>query len=265
MREALALIALIAAVAGCGGGGDSEREAVESYIEEANQAQVQFQPAVRSAQNAIRSFAAGKSGPKVAERLQQAAATMRSARAALARVDPPPEARSLHEHQLELLDLQVRLSLELSLAAGYLPDAVAAIRPADEAGGALARALRTATTGEQQADALASYAQEVDGALETLDELGAPPVLKPWHGAQVARLEASRNLAAGLAKGIRQEDRGAIDRALRAFSDQSPERKVAQKAQAEAVAAFNERLEEQQELLSSIYREQAELAEKFAP
>jgi hypothetical protein len=263
VRKAAALIALIAAAAGCGGGGDSGREAVESYIEEANRAQVQFQPAVRSAQNAIRSFAAGRSGEKVAERLREAAATMRSARAALARVQPPPEARTLHEQQLELLDLQVRLSLELSLAAGYLPDAVEAIRPADDAGGALARALRTAKTGEKQAAALAGYAEEVDGVLETLAALGAPPVLKPWHRAQVSRLEASRNLAAGLAKGIRQEDRGAIDRALKAFSAQTPDRKVAQKAQAEAIAAFNERLEAQQELLSSIYREQAELAEKF--
>lgn len=265
MRKAAALIALIAASAGCGGGGDSGREAVESYIEQANEAQAQFQPGVRAAQSAIRSFAAGRSGEQVAERLGQAAATMRSARSALARVEPPPEARSLHEHQLELLDLQVRLSLELSLAAGYLPDAVAAIRPADDSGGALARALRRAKTGEQQAAALASYAQDVDGVLERLAGLGPPPVLKPWHGVQVARLEASRNLAAGLAKGIRQEDRGAIDRALRAFSDQTPDRKVAQKAQAEAIAAFNERLEEQQELLASIYREQAELAEQFGP
>jgi hypothetical protein len=264
VRKAAGLIALIAAAAGCGGDGGSGREAVEAYIEEANQAQVQFQPAVRSAQNAIRSFAAGKSGPKVAERLQQAAATMRSARAALARVDPPPEARSLHEHQLELLDLQVRLSLELSLAAGYLPDAVAAIRPADVAGAALARALRTAKTGEEQAGVLTSYAQEVEDVLGALEALGAPPVLKPWHGVQVARLEASRNLAAGLASGIRQEDRGAIDRALEAFSDQTPDRKVAQKAQREAIAAFNKRLEAQEELLSSIYREQAELAEQFA-
>jgi hypothetical protein len=61
--------------------------------------------------------------------------------------------------------------------------------------------------------------------------------------------------------GIRNEDRGAIDRALAAFSEQTPDGKVAPRAQTEAVAAFNERVEAQQELLSTIYREQAELAE----
>ena len=263
MRPATVLLAAVALAAGCGGGGESERDAVKRYISEANRAQAQFRPGVQAAQSAIRSFADGRSGPQVAERLGRASATMRSARAALARVDPPPGARSLHGHQLELLDLQAQLALELSLAASYLPGAVAVIRPADDAGTSLARALRSAADGAAQATALEDYVADLDWTLGRLAALGAPPVLEPWHAAQVARLRASRDLAAGLAGGIRDQDRGAIDRALRSFSSQSPARGPAQRAQREAIAVFNERLEQQEELVTAIYREQAELAEKF--
>lgn len=256
------LLLLAALAAGCGGG-DARQEAVEDYIERANQAQEQFEPGVRAAQSAIRSFAAGRAGPQLAERLRRAATTMRSARATLAAVEPPSEARSLHALLLELLDLQAGLSLELSLAARYLPAAVEAIAPTDLAGAELARVLRQAGSGEEQAAALAAYADEVEGTLAGFDRLAPPPVLGPWHGAQVDRLRASGNLAAGLAAAIEQGDRAAIDRALKAFVDESPDAAAAQRAQEEAVEAFNRRLEQQQELLGTIFREQLELAEEL--
>lgn len=255
------LVALAVVLAGCRDG-DQRREGIEEYIERANRTQAQFDLAFRQAQQSIRAFAAGRATGRTAERLFQASSTIRASRGSLALIEPPPDARSLHADLLRLLDLQARLALEVGLAAEYTTHVAPAIRPAQTAARALARELRSAATGDEQAVALDSYAKAIDAALTRFDALAVPPFLRPWHEDRKERLAESRREALGLAVGIRRRDAGAVRRALDAFTTSEPEDAL-RRAQTEAVKEFNRLLDRQERLVNRIAREQAELAEKF--
>jgi hypothetical protein len=253
---ALLLVAVALAATGCGG--DSRRDAVESYIQQVNRTQAQLRPAFRDAQAALGAFAAGRVTPATVASLQGGNATMRATRASLALLDPPPEARKLHADLLRLVDLQARLALELSLAADYVTKIGPAVQPAQVAAADLSRHLRAAKTGADQVAALREFAAAVDDSLLRVDALAPPPALLPWHDDQLARLGKSRRDALAIADGIEQRNARAVERALKAFTTSRPAA-PARESEAAAVKAFNRRLREQEALLRRIAREQGDL------
>jgi hypothetical protein len=260
-RLAAVLALLLVVLAGCGG--DGRRDAVEEYIERVNDAQSQLEASFTEAQKAIRAFASGATTRRTAERLRAASATMRESRASFVLIQPPPEARALHRDLLALLDLQARLSLEVSLAADYTRAVGDAIRPAQIAAATLGRELRSVETGDEQAVALSEYAGALGRALDRLDGLAPPPFLSPWHDDRRRRLSASRQGALTLAAGIRDRDSVAVERALEAFTTAAPEDALVE-AQTAAVKAFNRLLDEQERLVDRLAREHSSLIEKFS-
>jgi hypothetical protein len=260
VRRTAVLVALVAALAGCGGDDDERREAYEDYIEAANEAQAEFAPGFRRAQAALRTFASGRAGERTATRLRDAAAVVSGARASLALVEPPADARVLHRDLLKLLDLQASLARELSLAAEYVPQVEQALEAPQTAAATLRRALGNATDAPEQSVALRIYADELEEALNALDSLAPPPVLQPWHAAQADRVEASRKLALELADAIDAGSRAGVQEALDAFANAAGNPRAANRAQAEAVKVFNRRLDQQQRLLQRIAREEFRIA-----
>lgn len=260
MPRLAALLVLAASLAGCGG--DDRREAVAAYVEEANRAQAAFRPEFERAEEALREYASEGPSAERAEELREASSALRSAREALAFVEPPPEARALHNDLLRLLDVQARLALELSLVSTYLPAAEEALEPSQAAGRALARALEGAETGPEQAVALRAYAATVFRSVERLAALAPPPLLRSWHDGESSRLRAARKLALDLAAATEGGDREAIGRALAAFEASAPDPASVRLAQAEAVRSFNRQVAEQVRLVTRIARLEGELEEQ---
>ena len=249
--------AVVIAATGCRD--DSRRDAVETYIQSVNRAQARLEPAMRDAQQALREFASGRVTPTTAERLRGGSATMRATQASLARIEPPQEARALHDDLLRLVDLQSGLALQLSLAADYVTRVGPAVQPAQQAAARLGRELRSAGSGGQQATALREFAASVDDSLRRIDLLAPPPALVPWHDDQRKRLAKSREDELALATGIEERNAGAVNRALKAFTTRPPE-SATRASQAAAIKAFNRRLQQQERLLARIAREQTALA-----
>jgi hypothetical protein len=254
------VLVLLALAAGCGGGGDNRRAAYDDYVIAANRAQAQFTPGYRSAVAAVQGFGARSQSPRTAARLRDAAATMRAARASLALLRPPAEARGMHRDLLRLLALQARLSQELALAADYIPEVARVLTPSEDAAARLRKGIRAADNAAQQRAALERYSAELQEAIDGLDALAPPPVLIPWHQAQLGRLEAGRALAGQLAAGIAARRVDAVDRALRAYANAAPDDPALARAQTAAVRAFNGEIRGQQRLYARIAREQGRIS-----
>lgn len=270
MRGRLAIFALLAvaaALTGCGGGDGNEerREAVADYIRAANTTQQRFAVVYAEADDALRAFGQkGAMGERTADELGEAVATMRKVRASFADLDPPAEARKLHAELLQLLDLQTALTLDLSEMARYLPNAAAALRSAEAARAKLQKELQASDTVPAQAAAARAYGEAVDQSLADLRDVKPPSVLKAWHSGQVDLLSTSAQLGNGLADGLERGNRQEIERVLRRFQSASREAAAVARAQVLAVRSFNSRVKKQRALVRKIVQEQRRLDRAIA-
>jgi len=258
----LVLLALAAALAGCGGddGGKEQREAVADYIRAVNTTQQRFAAVYSAADDALRAFGAkGSMGAKTSGELGEAAATMRDVRGSLAAIEPPAEARKLHAELLQLLDLQTALTRDLSEMARYLPAASAALGAAEAARTKLQKGLENSSTAPAQAAAARAYGKAVGRALEDFRELTPPPVLAAWHKGQADLMTTSAKLGRGLADGLESGNREQIERVLRRFQSASRDAAAVARAQVLAVRSFNNRVKEQRALVRKIVQEQRRL------
>lgn len=261
MRSRLALIALAAALAGCGGDdGDDRREAVSAYIRGANTALQRSAAAFGEADRALRDFSLERSKAGESERdLESVLDTLGSVRAALAELRPPVEARKLHADTLELVDVQLELAGDLRGLAGHLPAAAGVLRDAEAARAMLQRALESSGTAAEQAAASRAYAAGVGRSLADLRALEPPEILADWHAGQLNVLRTSQTLAIDLADALEAENETEIRRVLSGFEKISQQATSAARAQALAVRAFNRRVEAQRALVTKIASEQRRL------
>lgn len=261
MRSRLALIALAAALTGCGGDdGDDRREAVSAYIREANTGLQRSAAAVGRADQALRDFSLEGAKAGESERdLESVLDTLGSVRAALAGLRPPVEARKLHADTLELVDVQLELAGDLRELAGHLPAAARVLRDAEAARAKLQRALESSRTAAEQAAAARAYAARARRSLADLRALEPPEILADWHTGQLNVLRTSQMLASDLADALETENETEIRRVLSGFEKISQQATSAARAQALAVRAFNRRVEAQRALLTRISSEQRRL------
>ncbi|HUH15477.1 MAG TPA: hypothetical protein VML35_06305 [Gaiellaceae bacterium] len=261
MRSRLALIALAAALAGCGGDGDDDRrDAVSAYIRDANTALQGSATALVQAERALRDFSLDGAAAAESEReLTSVLDTLASVRAALARLRPPAEARTLHADTLELVDTQVRLAGDLRDLAGHLPAAARVLRDAEAARAKLQGALESSGTGEEQAAATRAYAVEVERSLAAFRALEPPDILADWHTGQLNVLQMSVSLATDLADALEAKNEDEIRRVLSGFEKVSRNAVSTARAQVLAVREFNRRVEAQRVLVTKIAAEQRRL------
>lgn len=207
---------VIALTGGCGGEGPRER--VEAYIARVHALQRDGARDVRRANEVFRRLAAGdlEAADDIAE-VEAAERSIHRARARLAGVRPPAEARRLHRSLLAAYDADAEVAADTTRLARYVPAMTKALAPMEGVGRRLERRLQRAGDPEAQARALARYASGLDGLLARLRRLEAPAVLFAVHQGQVLRLRSARDVARRLQGALTARDAERTARLVRAF------------------------------------------------
>lgn len=216
-RTLAAALAVAAAVPLSGCGGD-ERDDVNDFIREANRVQQSAGPALRRADDAYRAFSAGQlDDARALLESRRAEGLLREARGDLAALDPPEQARELHERLLRLYDLNIDLAAETTLLAAYVPAAAEVVAPLRVITERLQRRLRSADQPAAQAEALRRYRRSVNRQLTRLRRLDPPPLLAGTDQGQKERLLAAGQLAERLQRAVVRRDSQGVARLLLRF------------------------------------------------
>jgi hypothetical protein len=255
--------AILAAVLLVGCGGDDKREDVDAYIRDVNAIEQQLLIDLSHASAAYRDFTTHeKELVKLRPKLVAAERSMRRHDRRLGALQPPPEARRLHQLVRQLTRAQVELADELQRSAVYLPGYSEALRPLDAAQTRLRKDLGEARTASSQARAVRRFEGVVADALERLARLDVPAVMSGTHKTQSSTLEllrdSARDLATALERGGRPDEiRVLLERLVNA--PLAARSLSSQKTRIAAVKAYNARVEHVQELARRVERERLRL------
>ena len=221
---------------------ESSRDEVAAYIDDVNRAQLDLQPQLRRIDTTYRRF---RLDPKTLSAQQpelvRAEDVIRRVRRRIAALDPPADARRLHERILHALTLEASFAREIVAMAQALP------RYADENNRltpALARArddLKAAKTAAQQDRALAKYATVLRTTARHLEAIDAPAILETTIDARAARLRTTASVMDRLRRAVKQGNRAEVTQLNRYLARTSRAAEVTQ-AQHDAVVAYNRRL-----------------------
>jgi hypothetical protein len=258
----VALLPLVLCLAGCGGDErDAVRERTERYIASEQAVMRRAQPDFERANQAYIAYAKGELEPETAaEQAADAQRAIRNARDGVLVLDPPPEARSLHQTLLRYLDMNVELAGETSRLVRYVPAAAAVLAPLDRASRRLEAQLGRADGSGDQARILERFEAAVGSIGGDLRALKPPAVLAPAHGEQVRRLDATRRLAGRLRRALRAQDAERVSVLLKRFRSSASEPSGRRRLANQAVAQYNRRLRLLAAAYADVRREQTELA-----
>lgn len=258
----LLAVALAAGLAACRGGdsGDDARERVEGYVERAGAIERRHAADFERANQAYVAYSRGELGKsRAATDVAAAERAIRAGREELGGLRPPADARALHARLLRYFDMNVGLAAETTQLARYVPRATRALAPLDGVNGRLTRRLDAATGPDEQAAALGRFTAALDSLLGDLRALEVPPVLRPAHGDQVRRLDATRSLARRLRAALLAQDAPEVARLLVRFRESASARKPRRTLAARAVARYNRRLRALNDAHSAVLREHVRL------
>jgi hypothetical protein len=256
-----ALLVLVLLATGCGGG-SSKHDAVAAYFTEVNAVERQLAGPLLEITKANRAFASRKSDPaKTRARLARSERKLVQLRARLAAVHPPPDARTMQRLLLELVDRQAGLARETMQLARFVPAFTAALRPVAPAGRRLKATLNSKQPATAKAAALELYSSQLGAVLEQLRPLKPPPASAPAFAAQVRTLGAVRASVTALARGIRDKRTKAIGQLLHRFdlAATGNQSVAAQRAQIDAIRAYNQRVRGLDRLAQELGRARAKL------
>lgn len=244
MRRALGLVLLIVLVAcGCGSSAkDKRRDAVNDYLNRVDQIQTRFAPSFQLANEAYRDFARGKGGKKPLVRLRGAEIAIVGARDALQQLDPPADARKLHEQLVKLYNLDAALGLEAITLQQFLPQVRRVLKDLARVNKSYRTSLAKTTTAGDQATTLDNYGDAVAKVVKELGTMAPPPALRPWRAAQMTRLQQIADTAHLLAKALRVGDRSAVNGLIKRFRFLLAHQPNVSQAQHDAVKAYDNRL-----------------------
>lgn len=219
------------------------------------------QPDFERANQAYIAYAKGELEPEsAAQQVADAQRAIRNARDGVLVLDPPPEARPLHEQLLRYLDMNVELARETTRLVRYVPAAAGALAPLDRANRRLQARLARADGSDVQAHVLERFAAAVGSIAADLRALDAPAVLKPVHVEQVRRLETTRRLAGRLRRALRTQDAERVSVLLKRFRSAASQPSGRRLLANRAVAQYDRRLERLGAAYADVRREQTELA-----
>lgn len=245
--RSLACLTLTVVAAGSVGacGGESDRDRVEGYLEDANAVQKRSAPAFRRVNDVYRRFSTGELRPSRAPReLARAERSIGSARADLAKLQPPAETSELHRRLLRAYDLNARLARETTQLGRYLPAGAVALRPLAETNRRLRDDLGAATGPDTQGRALARYAESLKRVVGSLRRLRPPPVLAATDRSRRLRLTTTRSLASRLRAAIAARDSKRVARLLLRFRRVTGSGDARGTFAAESLRAYNRRYRE---------------------
>jgi hypothetical protein len=262
VTAALLSLAVLAA-AGCGGGSNDQRKAVDAYIAAANEAQTGHLPALDTVDAAFRSFSRGGHDALTLRRLEHASAAITATRASLGRLRPPAAARGVQRDLLRLYASEASLAAEVHDLAVYLPAVTKTLARMDAANTALGKAARPGVGAAREATALDAYARQVRAVRTKLAALTPPAILRPWHDEEAAWLEALARDAQRLSAALRGAAATAADAAA-AFRAETARRPGVSTAQQRAVKAYDARIDAIDQLSVRIQRELQQLDRRLS-
>ena len=258
----VALLALSTVALGCGTDErDNVRERTQRYIESEQAVMRRAQPDFERANQAYIAYAKGELEADTAvEQVRQAERAIRNARNGVLVLDPPPNARRLHEILLRYLDMNVEFADETTRLVRYSPAAAGALAPLDRANRRLQERLAAAEGSEDQARVLELFARAVDSIAADLRELKPPAVLKAVHVDQVRRLEATRRLAGRLRRALRAQDAERVSLYLERFRRTAEAPSARRLLMDQAVARYSWRLTRLEAAYADVQEAQMKLA-----
>jgi hypothetical protein len=257
----LALVAALLA-GGCGGGGGGRREDVASYIERVNSIQLSLQQPLVALAQANREFSMDTAElRRVRPRLAKSEAAVRTLDNRLRDLDPPPDARRLHDLLLQLVASEVTLTHELRQTSMYLPALQSAVKPLAPAARRLRKALARGKSGAAQARDLHAYAKTLEAVATTIRALEPPTLLAAVQHAQLGTIERVRRAALALGAGLRRKNTAAIPRLVHRFQQASLSGNSisAQRARIAGIKGYNVRVKELSSLAGRVQRERDRL------
>ena len=223
-------------------GGDDKRAAVASYIERANVVQrglLTRLGAINTAYARLRLDP--KSASAQAPELADAERSIASARARLAALEPPPDARVLHRRLVTLLTLEQALARDVTSLARHLSLITAGRQELATATALLSKELQASTSGAAQATTFERYSARLDAATARLSKASIPVLLRGARRDDVVRLRRLSATADDLGRAIGRGDKAAVSSLLGQL-----ERQVREAAAVPGgrilVAAYNKRV-----------------------
>jgi hypothetical protein len=257
---AMAAVAIVVLAGGCGG--DSRRDAVVAYIDDANAIQRELVVPLVAARHVYTELSRGDLELADARpRLTKAAQTIETLEHRVEKLEPPPEAKRLHALLLQYLRAQAGLANEVELLAEFTPrfeQRLGALRVAERR---LRTALAAASTTESQAAAIDGYGRDVGSVLETLRPLDPPAPMAAAYETEVDMLANVQRAAAALAKALRNGDAKALPaRILQlAKATRASQNTAAQRSNIAALKLYNERIGKLSKIADAIRVERARL------
>lgn len=257
----LALLSLGLASAGCGGDErDAVRERVEAYVESERQVMHRAEPDFKRANETYIAYAKGDLEPETAaERVAEAEKAIRNARDGVLVLDPPAEARGLHDDLVRYLDLNVDFARETTRLVMYVPAAVRALAPLERANRRVESRLAESDDSRDQARQLARFADRLGAIADRLRAVKAPMVLQPTHRDQLRRLATTRELADRLRRALRDQDAVEVSRLLKRFRGDTPNADARRLLANKALALYAQRLKKLTAAAAAVQEEQLRL------
>ena len=260
--RAMTVLATALTVGACGG--ERPRDRVDAYLREATELQRTSAAQFDRANEAYVAFAKDELAPEYAiERVEEAEQVITAAREDLTKLDPPAEARRLHEDLLQIYAMNIRFAGETVALARYVPAAEDALEPLGAVNRGLRRSLARSEGPDEQARALGRFVRGLEGVLEDLRALDVPPVLAPPHREQVTRLTRTHDLGARLRRALLDQDAIQVARLLKAFRRSVRERRPRRDLAAAAIGRYNDRYGELTDAYQDLRREEARLDESL--
>jgi hypothetical protein len=258
----LALLSVGPGVAACGGDeSDSVRERTQRYIESEQEIMRRAEPDFERANEAYLAYTKGELEPETAvEQVEDAERAIRNARDGVLVLDPPPEARRLHDDLVRYLDMNVDFADQTTRLVQYVPAAAIALAPLDRANRRLQGRLADADRSEAQARLLERFAAAVGSIAADLQDLEAPAVLRPVHAEQVRRLDSTMRLARRLERALRARDAERVSILLQRFRTSASEPSARPLLVNQAVAQYNRRLRQLGVAYAEVQQERTRLA-----
>lgn len=262
MRRLLAGAIVVAALAGCGGGGGhARRDAVNLYFDRVDRAQAGLAARQPAIDKALAAFSVKGNSDAEVRALVRARLELDRARRAVAAVTPPPEARALHRDLVRLLAGQAAIADELVRMSGFMPRLQSVLRPLVPAAAALNQDLRAAKGYAPVGAAFARYRSSLTEVIARLDALDPPPVLQPVVVGDRRLLANVVALCRRAEAALAAHEAAKADAAVRAVfaANAVVETKRTQAAQLAAARAYNARLKAINALADTVARERLRL------
>jgi hypothetical protein len=283
-RRSLAAVGLLAlALAGCGQQAGKQRVAVAAYLKQVQRNENAFAKplaavaktgsllAAEQKRGSLLDSLAGAAGESS---LQQASLRLAQLRGELAAIPAPPPAARLRLLLLELDDRQIALARELAGLQVFLPRFSAVLKglaPATRrlqavlAVPAVSGAYAVAAAYELKAAALRRFAATASSTAKALRAIHPPAVWAPAYKTQLASLEGMSSGATHLAQALQTGQTGSFASLMLTFDGAATisQTAAAQRAQIDAIKAYDRAVQGQNALAEKIALERLRLANKL--